>query len=191
MSVLKMELTESSIAQARSEQRQAALERENASLKLELAASRAQSRSTMEEAARLLSAFNDTDDGSYSSSAVTATASQPSSSPRSSYGQPPSTSMASSAATGSSSGDGSGRSNANVFNLFGFNPMSKTNGKPAEPPAVPVPGSRSSSPISSNGAMSSVATAAAVAAAASRPAAPSQSRGSTVSPVHASGSTCT
>ncbi|KAF8059142.1 hypothetical protein HT031_005314 [Scenedesmus sp. PABB004] len=59
LSVLRMEVSEANIARAAAEARQLELERANSSLRLEVTASQASARSTMEEAVRLLNNMDD------------------------------------------------------------------------------------------------------------------------------------
>lgn len=67
LSVLRMEVSEANIARAAAEARQLELERANSQLRLEVATSQATARSTMEEAARLLTDLSEEDAASFES----------------------------------------------------------------------------------------------------------------------------
>uniref|UniRef100_A0A383WKL3 CBM20 domain-containing protein n=1 Tax=Tetradesmus obliquus TaxID=3088 RepID=A0A383WKL3_TETOB len=156
LSVLRMEVSEANIARAAAEARQLELERKNSALRLEIAASNASARSTMEEAARLLNDMSDDDSGMNGGMGMSSSSGM---SDAGSGGSPTYASANAPAGAGSSSSGSHGSGGGMFGSLFGFN-MPGGNGK-VQSRAAPDAEQRPS-----NAASAVVAAAAAMAAAA-------------------------
>ncbi|WIA18481.1 hypothetical protein OEZ85_009936 [Tetradesmus obliquus] len=125
LSVLRMEVSEANIARAAAEARQLELERKNSALRLEIAASNASARSTMEEAARLLNDMSDDDSGMNGGMGMSSSSGM---SDAGSGGSPTYASANAPAGAGSSSSGSHGSGGGMFGSLFGFN-MPGGNGK--------------------------------------------------------------